>query len=43
MSVLRTEAVQSEVNKTMVDKKTENYTFNSYVRGFHAYQKYGRQ
>ena len=29
MSVLRTEAVQSEVNKKTVDKMTENYTFKS--------------
>ena len=43
MSVLRTETVQSEVNKKMVDKKTENYTFKSYVRGCHVYQKYGRK
>ena len=41
MSVLRTEAVQSEMNKNMVDKKTENYTFKSYVLGYHVYQKYG--
>ena len=42
MSVLRTEAVQSEVNKRMVDKKTESYTFKFYVRVYHVYQKYGR-
>ena len=43
MSVLQTEAVQTEVNKKMVDKKAENFTSNSYVRGYHMYQKYGRQ
>ena len=26
----------------MVDKKTENYTFRSYVRGYHVYQKIWR-
>ena len=42
MSVLRTEAMQSKVNKKMVDKKTKNYTFKSYVRGYHVYQNIWR-
>ena len=33
------QAMQSGVNKKMVDKKTENYTFKSYVCGYHVYQK----
>ena len=39
LSVLRTEAMQSEINKKIVDTKTENCTFKSYVHDYYVYHK----
>ena len=43
LTVLCTEIVhmfiRNEEKKSMGDKRTEQYTFKSYVRGFHVYQE----
>ena len=31
--------IRNEEEKSMGDKRTEKYTFKSYVRGFHVYQE----